>query len=364
MTQPLHLKYRPQSFESMVGQRLNAVVLAQMVKTGQVPAAVMFSGPSGVGKTSAARILAKELEASDVIELDAASNGGVAEVRKVLDVVRYSSGGSRRVIIFDEAQSITRQGFEALLKTLEEGAPDTHFVLVTTEPYKIPDPILSRVTEFQFRAITPSDVLQRLAVVAVEERIEVEEELLRLIANRADGNMRSALQDLDKAWRAEIKTAKGFLELSGDADPAPALLAAVATGNHAKIFGVLDTQLATVGSPGQITAQLVALIRDLFVLQAGGDLRAGGQGAEVRAQMARRIDRERLFLAVRVLWDVKTKLRAVEDPQGSLEMALILIAEAFKSSSSAPSVPTVVHSEKPDAAESPKMTLADIQKRR
>lgn len=363
MSEPLHLKYRPATFEDMVGQRRNAVVLEQMVATGQVPQGLMFSGVSGAGKTSAARILASAMGATDVIEVDAASNGGVNEIRKILDAARYSTGGPARVVIIDEAHSVTRQGFEALLKTLEEPTPGTHFVLVTTEPWQVPKTIQGRVIEFQFRSIAPGDIAKRLALIATKEGIRVTRDLLLHLAGEAEGDLRTAVQSLDKVARGGIETLPDYLELVGDADPAPTLFAALATGDHAKIFAVLDEQLATVGSPGQITAQLIALIRDLFILKAGGELSAGGNGAELRAQMARRVDQERLFVAVRILWDVRTKLRAVEDPKGSLELALVLIAEAFNRGTGTRNVPAVVHSEKPPQEEPRRLTLAEMQKR-
>jgi DNA polymerase-3 subunit gamma/tau len=144
----LALRYRPKSFPEMVGNRMHAIVLANMVAEDKVPPVLIFSGPSGVGKTTAARILASELKATDVIEVDAASTGGVNEIRSILDVTRYSTGGGYRLIILDEAHSITRQGSEALLKTLEEPPEKTIFVLATTDPGKIDRTVKSRAMEF------------------------------------------------------------------------------------------------------------------------------------------------------------------------------------------------------------------------
>lgn len=374
MAEPLALKYRPKSFQDMIGQRLNAIVLQQMVSAEQVPSALLFSGPSGVGKTTAARILASAMEATDTIEIDAASNGGVGEVRKLLDVVRYSTGGSWRVVILDEAQSITRQGFEAFLKTLEEPPAGTVFVLVTTEPHKIPDTILSRLVEFQFRAIPASEVLDRLVVIAQRESIDIEPDLLHHLAQRADGNVRTAIQALDMAARARVRTVQQYKTLAGEHDPAPSLLAALMTGNHERIFALLDEQLSTIGSPGQIAAELVSCIRDLFVMKAGGSLSVTGASFDSRRELALRLEQERLLFAVKTLWEVKTRIRGSDDPRGTLELALILIAEAFTRGKATPTpaaapqqpLPT---SATPQAAEVPrtqprKLSLAELQRER
>lgn len=368
VAESLALKYRPQKFPELIGQRLNAVVLQQMVDTGSVPSALLFSGPSGVGKTTAARILASAMGASDTIEIDAASNGGVNEVRKLLEVVRYSTGGSYRVVILDEVQSITRQGFEAFLKTLEEPPPGTVFVFITTEPHKIPGTVLSRLVEFQFREIPPSEVLDRLVDVAQSERISADPELLHHLAQRSGGNMRTALQNLDMANRAHVSTLGAYKSLVGERDQAPVLLAALMTGDHGRIFSVLDDQLSTVGSPGRITAELVACIRDLFVLKSGGALRVTGAGLEVRRELALRIEQERLLFAVRTLWEVKTRIRGSDDPRGNLELALIMISEALtrgkQTSSSTPSPQTVVHVSTEVPKVPHKMTLSEMQTRR
>lgn len=372
MTASLALKYRPQTFSDMIGQRLNAVVLQQMVDTKSVPSGILFSGPSGVGKTTAARILANELGASDTIEIDAASNGGVAEVRKLIDSLRYSTGGEYRVVILDEAQSITRQGFEAFLKVIEEPPAGTIFVLVTTEPFSIPNTIISRLMEFQFRAVTASDVLERLVVVSQKESISITPELLHYLAQKSDGNVRTGLTILDQARRAGITTVAEFVELSGEHDPAPALLAALSTGDPANFFAVLDQQLATVGDPAQISADLTACIRDLMIIRAGGVLSVTGASYESRRELALRLEQERLLAAIRVLWELKTRIRRTEDPRGNLELALILISEAFSRGKNLPSAsasqpapaPHVQAPAEVNSVPPKKLSLADLQRSR
>lgn len=357
---PLPIKYRPTTFDMLIGQRINSVVLGRMVETSKVPPALLFSGPSGVGKTTAARVLAASMGASDVIEIDAASNGGVEQVRKLLDVSRYSTGGSYRVLVLDEAQSISRQGFEALLKTLEEPPSNTIFVLVTTEPGKIPGTVLSRLVEFQFRSIADSDILDRLTVVAHKESISAEFPLLNHIVRRAAGNMRTALTALDQVWRAGVSTLEDYQALTGEHDPAPALLSACVTGNHAKVFEVLDSQMSTSGSPGQIVTSLITCLRDLMVLRSGGTLKITGEDYEVRRGLALALEQERLLAAVRLLWDIKTKIR-VDDPRGTLEMVLVLITDVFTRGRDLPPRVVAPLVASTDAPVSRRMTLADLQ---
>lgn len=360
MPEPLALKYRPTTFEDMVGQRYTAAILRRMIETESVPFGLLFSGPSGTGKTTAARILAAQVDAGDIIEVDAASNGGVAEIRKLLDTIRYSLGGAYRIVILDEAQSITAQGFEALLKTLEEPPEKTIFVLCSTEPYKIPENIKSRLMEFEFSALTPGDIAARLAAIAVQEQIRVERDLILHLANRSDGNLRTAIQSLDKVERARIEYLAEYVDIHGEGDLGPQLLTALMTNDHAHIFQIVETQLAKVASPAQLAAQLIETIRDLFIIKAGGTV-TEGQGFEIRKQLASRLDQEKLLLAIRVLWELRTKVRASEDPRGNLDIALVLIAEAI-SRGNPTRVTPAVHSEPPTKPAPRKLTLAEMQR--
>lgn len=346
----------------MVGQRFNAVVLQKMVETDRVPLAMLFLGPSGSGKTTAARILGTALEVSDVIEIDAASNGGVDKIRELLGALRYSTGGPYRLVILDEAHSITKQGFEALLKTLEEPPENVIFVLTTTEPHSIPKTIRSRLINFQFRAVSAGDIAGRLAKVAVTEGIDVKKDLVLHIANQSDGNMRTALQSLDLTWRAEVTTLEDYLDATGESDPAPMLVAAMMTGDHARVFEVLDSELSRVSSPGWILGDLIELVRDLFILKAGGTL-PDGQRAEVRKRLSARIDQDRLLLISRVLWDIRTKVRPADDARGNLELSIVLITEALsRGNSHRPPQPAVSSKETPKAEQPRKMTLAEMQR--
>lgn len=338
MSEQFTSKYRPKSFHDMVGQTLNAVVLQQMVNTGSVPSALLFRGPRGTGKTTAARILAMELNPLEresilrgtsisVIEIDAASNGSVADIRALTEQLEYNVGAENRVVILDEAHSITRDGFNALLKTLEEPPAGVVFVLVTTEPNKIPETILSRVTEFEFRRVSPRDIHTRLAQIATKESLPLPPELLERIAETCDGSVRDAIKMLDFSARTGTETVEQFDEFFGVKDYGPDLFAALLTNDHSKIFAQLDRILQDTGDYRLVTTVLADTFRDIFVLKAGGEVSASGDSLRKRVLLAKAAPTNPMYPAVQVLWDLKTKVRWSEDQRAALELALVLVAD-------------------------------------
>lgn len=330
MNEPLALKYRPQRFADMVGQDLNATVLEQMVKTVQVPSGLLFSGPSGVGKTTAARILAQELNGIEndqfVIEVDAASNGGVADVRALIEALRYGSGSAYRIVILDEAHSMTREAFNALLKTLEEPPAGVIFVLVTTEPHKIPGTILSRLMEFTFRSVTAEAIAKRLKWVCAEEGLEPSVGLVLRIAQQSGGNVRSALMDLDLAMRAGVSTAQGFVDLHGLSDNTPVLLSRMIEGDIPAVVDALDTACSGVSHPAVVIGRLIRALRDVLVLRSGGTLDPPDDSLR---DLALRLPNERVLAALRTLWDARVRLRPSPDARADLDLAAILLAEVL-----------------------------------
>ncbi|MGT2757486.1 DNA polymerase III subunit gamma/tau [Streptococcus ovuberis] len=223
MYQALYRKYRSQSFGEMVGQEVVATTLKQAVASGKISHAYLFSGPRGTGKTSAAKIFAKAMNCpnqvdgepcnschicqqitqgslEDVIEIDAASNNGVDEIRDIRDKSTYApSLAEYKVYIIDEVHMLSTGAFNALLKTLEEPTSHVVFILATTELHKIPATILSRVQRFEFKAIQTNAIQNHLAQVLQEEQVSYDNEALAMIARRAEGGMRDALSILDQA---------------------------------------------------------------------------------------------------------------------------------------------------------------------
>lgn len=238
----LATKYRPKRFADIVGQTAPVMVLTQMVARDMVPAALVFCGRRGCGKTSMARILARAKNCEDrlpgygdscgqcgscqavdqgramfLVEVDAASSGGVDSMRAIIEDAQYSAGGNHKIIILDEVHAATSQGFQVLLKTLEEPPPRVTFVLVTTEPDKIPATIMTRSMMCRFGKIPPSDVRRRLKDVADAEGIAADEEVLDWIVDYADGGMRDALMVLDQAATALRQvTTDGLIRMFGD----------------------------------------------------------------------------------------------------------------------------------------------------
>jgi DNA polymerase-3 subunit gamma/tau len=360
-TEPLAIKYRPSSFEDMIGQKLTAVVLQNMVKAEDVPPALLFSGPSGTGKTTAARILAYSLhqQESDVIEIDAASNGGVADVRTLLQGLAYGA----KTVVYDECHSITRDGWNALLKALEENVSST-FVFVTTDPGRIPDTVLSRLMEFEFYRVSPGEIAHRLLHVVKQEGFSTPNPVLAYIAKNSGGNVRTALTSLDQAVRAKVETLDAFTRLRGVSDRGPTMFQALDSGDYARIYTELDDWLLSTANPMEIVSAVVGVASDLLVLRAGGSLQLAGESLQARKDLALSIDPERLLPVMKIVWDLKTRIKASDDPGGNVLLALTLISDVLTRGRDQQYVPPTPAPTTGQAEQQPeqRMSLADLQR--
>lgn len=359
----LALKHRPRTFNDLVGQRAAQVILRQMVLKNQVPTALLFDGSRGTGKTSTARILAAALNCEtppgpcthcpsckavytgsslDVVEIDAASNGLVDDIRQLRQQVMYRVSGAYRVVILDEAHSMSREAFNALLTTLEEPPPGTVFILCTTEPGRILETVVSRCMPFTFRRITVADIIERLTHICTVENLNVEPDLLTLIAERANGGLRDAVMTLDQVTRVGIATVEQFSELFGETDSAPELLASLTAGDIAGAYRVLDHAIARTGDPASITNAIIGLCRDLLILKGGGTIARTGAAQRRRADLAATIATATLLDAMRLLWNLKTQVRAAGDYRANLDLAVGMLGQLFlkTTAAAAPAAPS------------------------
>ncbi|MDR2976149.1 MAG: DNA polymerase III subunit gamma/tau [Streptococcaceae bacterium] len=290
--QALYRKYRSQTFDSMIGQEVVTTTLKNAIMNDQISHAYLFSGPRGTGKTSAAKIFAKAINCpnqkngepcnacdicraitrgtlEDVIELDAASNNGVDEIREIRDKSTYAATVAKyKVYIIDEVHMLSTGAFNALLKTLEEPTPGVVFILATTELQKIPATIISRVQRFAFKAISTADIRGHLAEILNDESIQYEDKALEIIAKSAEGGMRDALSLLDQALSFSdglLKEKDALLVTGAISDEA--LLAYVEALSHSDSKAAL-TQLDKVFAEGKnmlrFAEDLLSHFRDLL----------------------------------------------------------------------------------------------------
>ena len=240
MYQALYRKYRPKKFEDVVSQTTIIQTLENSIKTSHIGHAYLFSGPRGTGKTTAAKIFARAVnclnykddlcnecknciysgqkECMDIIEIDAASNNGVDEIRELRNKVKILPSELKyKVYIIDEVHMLSIGAFNALLKTLEEPPEHVIFILATTDPQKIPNTIISRCQTFQFKKISPNDIKQMLKKIASNEKIEIEDEVLTAVASASDGGLRDAIGLLDKlsSYKLGKITYNDFLTING-----------------------------------------------------------------------------------------------------------------------------------------------------
>ena len=352
MYQALYRKYRSQTFGQLVGQQVVARTLRQAVEQDKISHAYLFSGPRGTGKTSVAKIFAKAMNCpnqvngepcndcyicesitngslEDVIEIDAASNNGVDEIRDIRDKSTYApSLAKHKVYIIDEVHMLSTGAFNALLKTLEEPTENVVFILATTELHKIPATILSRVQRFEFKSIKLPDIVQHLEDILATEGIAYEADAVQIIARRAEGGMRDALSILDQALSltagSELTTAiseeiTGSISLAALDQYVAAILDHDATAALEQLAIIFDNGK----NMARFVADLLQYLRDLLIVQTGGENTHAS--ALFAANLA--ADQARLFAlidqATTSLADIKNSLQ----PRIYTEMMTIKLAE-------------------------------------
>lgn len=352
MYQALYRKYRSQNFSQLVGQEVVAKTLKQAVEQEKISHAYLFSGPRGTGKTSVAKIFAKAMNCpnqvggepcnncyicqavtdgslEDVIEMDAASNNGVDEIREIRDKSTYAPSLARyKVYIIDEVHMLSTGAFNALLKTLEEPTQNVVFILATTELHKIPATILSRVQRFEFKSIKTQDIKEHIRYILEKEHISSEPEAVEIIARRAEGGMRDALSILDQALSLtqgnELTTAiseeiTGTISLSALDD----YVAALSQQDVPKALACLNLLFENGKSMTRFVTDLLHYLRDLLIVQTGGENTHHSSVFVENLVLPQENLFEMIRLATVSLADIKSSLQ----PKIYAEMMTIRLAE-------------------------------------
>ncbi|WP_416458264.1 DNA polymerase III subunit gamma/tau [Streptococcus thermophilus] len=352
MYQALYRKYRSQTFGEMVGQKVISTTLRQAVESGKISHAYLFSGPRGTGKTSAAKIFAKAMNCpnqvdgepcnhcdicrditngslEDVIEIDAASNNGVDEIREIRDKSTYApSRATYKVYIIDEVHMLSTGAFNALLKTLEEPTENVVFILATTELHKIPATILSRVQRFEFKSIKQGAIKEHLASILEKEGLTFDDEALTIISRRAEGGMRDALSILDQALSlsADNNVSQSVAEEITGSIGLTALdsfVASVRNQDTTKALSNLEMLFDNGKSMSRFATDLLEYFRDLLIVKAGGENSHHSPLFEENLSL----EQDRLFQLIDLVTSALPEIKTGTHPKIYAEMLTIKLTE-------------------------------------
>jgi len=355
-------KWRPQTFDDLVGQQHVTETLKNAIKNDRVAHAYIFSGARGVGKTTAARILAKALNcvkgptatpcgvcdsckeitagnSLDVIEIDAASNRGIDQIRELREMVRYAPAASRsKVVILDEAHMLTGEASNALLKTLEEPPDRVIFVMATTQPEDLEDTIRSRSQHFHFRALTFAEIAGRLEEIAQKENLKIEPGAMSVIARMAEGSLRDALSLLEqaRAYCGDTISDKEVRELLGVVpdDALEELVSAIAEGSADRALGLVHTFQKEGRNLQHFCREAVRHMRNLLIARTcGADSEMIAATPDQRPALAKAaglFSEEDLTRFFQILLQTDEDLRRKPDPRVHLEMGLLRLINAAR----------------------------------
>ncbi|MFM8498289.1 MAG: DNA polymerase III subunit gamma/tau, partial [Planctomycetia bacterium] len=348
-------RYRPQRFDELVGQEHVARGLSGAIESGRIGHAYLFTGARGVGKTSAARIYAKALECAqgpaaepcnacdsclaiaagqdvDVVEIDAASNRGIDEIRQLRqNVAVRPARGRYKVYIIDEVHMLTREAFNALLKTLEEPPPHVKFVLCTTEPEKLPITILSRCQRFDFVTVDAPAIARRLAQIVEAEGGTAAPEALSLIARRAAGSMRDSQSLLEQL----LGSARGAIDVdavhavigTGREEKVGRLVQAIAARDPRAAIEAFDATLSGGADPGGVLEQVIAALRDALLASVGCEPEVrGGEGTGLGIDLAaigRSLGTETVLAMLQIVDQALARMRTSGHAPILAEMAIV-----------------------------------------
>ena len=357
----LALKYRPKVFEDLVGQEAVTRTLTHAIQQDRVAHAFLFAGVRGVGKTTTARILAKALNCEngptvrpcgtcpaceeiargrslDVLEIDGASNNGVEQVREIIDAARYAPSRDRfKIYIIDEVHMLSTPAFNALLKTLEEPPPAVKFIFATTEHHKIPNTILSRCQEYEFRTVAPAEIAQQLQMIASAEGIEIPEGAIRTLARAATGSLRDGISALDQVIAAsgekieehDVTELLGLIERDVLRQTADALVGQ----DTARILKIVDELVRGGRDLRYFISALMQYFRDILVAKVAPDaselFELPGETSELQ-ELAVELSEEDLLRGLEVLTQTEIELRTSPEPRFHVEVALLKLSQLKK----------------------------------
>ncbi|MGA2714868.1 MAG: DNA polymerase III subunit gamma/tau [Bryobacteraceae bacterium] len=384
MYQVIARKYRPQSFDDLLNQEHIKTTLRNAIAQNRIAHGYIFSGQRGTGKTTTARIVARCLNCEkgptdqpcgvcasclevtaggsvDVIEIDAASNRGINEMRELRENVRYQPARDRyKIFIVDEAHQITSEAFNALLKTIEEPPPWAVFILCTTESHKIPATIASRCQHFSFRSVDFNDLIDRMREICVQEGIEADDEALSVLAQAGEGSVRDSLSALDQAIAccgnkldaAQVRALLGAFSLDAMAQVTTAL----ANQDGGAVLSLVDDLERNGGSPQHFSRELSRYLRNLLVIRiSGADSRLVTASPSERAEMARiaaSFTEEDLTRYLQLGLDLFRDLQFSLQPRFHLEIGLLKMVQAGKLISIEDALASI--SSQPGATQTPK----------
>jgi DNA polymerase III subunit gamma/tau len=378
MSQSLYRKWRPIHWDQVIGQEHVVQTLRNAVNADRVAHAYLFSGPRGTGKTTTARILAKAVNCLekdlakhpcnqcahcqavnqgrflDLIEIDAASNTSVDDVRDLRDKINFSPNQGRyKVYIIDEVHMLSTAAFNALLKTLEEPPPHAIFILATTEVHKIPATVLSRCQRHEFRRIPVKEIIANLRVMADEEKIQADAEALSLVARQATGSMRDAISLLDQLSSAgdniTLQLAQDILG-TATSQAVVELVDAMIKRQSAQGLGVIHRSLDSGSDPRQFARQVVEYLRNLLLVAMGNaaQVDATAESRNQLAQQAQAFTVTELLRVIQAFNQAATEMRSSWQPALPLEMAFV---EAITPPTAPASSPTGSETTKPAEAQ-------------
>ena len=356
--QALYRTWRPQTFHDVVGQEHITRTLQNAIVEEKFTHAYLFSGPRGTGKTSAAKIFAKTINCengpakepcnecaaclgiqdgsiSDVIEIDAASNTSVDDIREIRDKVKYASSVvPYKVYIIDEVHMISVNAFNALLKTLEEPPKHVVFILATTEPHKIPLTIISRCQRFDFRPISNQAIVNRMEEIITGEHVQVDQAALETVALAAEGGMRDALSILDQAisYSSDDVTLDDVLAVTGSVgqDLLENITKSLYDGSSEQALTHLDEMLEGGKDPGRFVFDLIYFLRDILLYKSSADLADMIERARVNetfSKLSETIDVKWIQRAILELNHCQQEMKWTNSPKVFIEIALLQIAE-------------------------------------